>query len=180
MISPTKQKILLLLLAGVAFGFAYTPGRQRKILQELGREWQKIDEKKIKDETRQLYQSKLIQRKKNPDGSETFILTGKGRLRALTFHFDNMKIKKEHWDGRWRLVIFDIPEKIRTGRNALRRKLRALGFYELQKSALIFPYTCEKELEFIIEFFGMRRFVRVCVVQSIDNEPHLKHVFGLT
>ncbi|MDO8474009.1 MAG: hypothetical protein Q7S62_00420 [bacterium] len=179
MISPTKQKILLLLLAGVAFGFAYTLGRQRKILKELGREWQKIDEKKIKDEIRQLYQSRMIQRKENSDGSETLLLTKKGKLKALTFHFEHLKIKKENWDGKWRLVIFDIPEKIRAGRNALRRKLRDLGFYELQKSALIFPYACEKELKFIIEFFGMRRFVRVCIVQSIDNEPHLKRVFGL-
>lgn len=177
--SSTKQKILLLLMAGVAFGLSYSPQGQKKVLKEFGREWKNIDEKKLKDEIRQLYQSKLISKKQNSDGSLTFVLTEKGKLKTLTFHFDNMKIKKENWDKKWRMVVFDIPEKLRSGRDALRKKLKDLGFYELQKSVFIFPYECREEIEFVTEFFGMRRFVRFCVVESIDNEPHLRKIFHL-
>ncbi len=177
--SPTKQKILLLLLSGLAFGYSYTPQRQWRILKQTSREWKKINEKKLRDEIRQLYQSKLISKKENQDGSLSLLLTDKGKLRALTYHFENMKINKNNWDGKWRIVVFDIPEKIKKGRDALRKKLKELGFYELQKSVFIFPFQCQNEIEFIIEFFNLRKYVRVGILENIDNELHLKKIFEL-
>ena len=178
-ISPIKQKIILFLLAGVALGLTRNPLRQWKIVGSIPKELKKIDEKALREEIRQLYNSQLVSEKENSDGSFTFELTKKGKLKALTFHFEKMKIERKNWDGKWRLVIFDVPEKIRKGRDALREKLLKLGFYELQKSALVFPYECENELEFIIEFFGLRPFVRVAILETIDNELHLKQHFKL-
>ena len=90
-----------------------------------------------------------------------------------------MRIEEKEWDGKWRLVIFDIPEEIRKGRDALREKLRKLGFYELQKSVFVFPHECKDEVDFVIEFFGLREYVRYGVLESIDNNFHLKKVFNL-
>ena len=177
--SALKEKVLLLLLAGVAFGFSYTPHGQWKILKELDWRWRKINEKELRKEIASLYQSKCIERKENPDGSYTLVLTKKGKLKALTFHFQEMKIKHQDWDGHWRLVIFDIPEKFRRGRDALREKLKDLGFYELQKSALVFPFRCEDEINFLIEFFELRKYVRLGLLRSLDNELHLKKIFKL-
>jgi DNA-binding transcriptional regulator PaaX len=177
--SVVKEKILLLLLAGLAFGFTYLPHKQWQIIKEVAREWKKIDEKALKEEIKKLYRSKLVERRKNPDGSFTFILTEKGKLKALTYHFQKIKIKRENWDGKWRIVIFDIPERIKRARDALRDKLKELGFYELQKSVFIFPFKCEDEIEFVIEFFNLRKYVRIGILESIDNELHLKKFFGL-
>jgi len=177
--SSIKKKILLLLSAGAAFGYSYTPQRQLRILKTLSREWKKLDEKKLKQAIRELYRSKAIEIKENPDKSYTLILTNKGKVRALTYHFQNMKIKKEKWDGKWRIVIFDIPERLRRGRDALREKLKNLGFYELQKSVFIFPYKCEDEIDFIIEFFNLRKYVRVGLLETVDNKLHLKKIFKL-
>jgi len=177
--SSIKKKILLLLSAGLAFGYSYTPQRQFKILKTISREWKKLDERKIREAIRELYRSKAIEIKENPDKSHTLILTNKGKVKALTYHFQDMKIKKEKWDGKWRIVIFDIPEKLRKGRDALREKLKNLGFYELQKSVFIFPYECENEIEFIIEFFNLRKYVRVGLLETVDNELHLKKNFKL-
>ena len=58
--SATGQKILLLLLAGVALGLAYSPQRQARIVKELQREWKKIDRKELENTIRQLYKSKII------------------------------------------------------------------------------------------------------------------------
>src|SRR3990167_2211250 len=66
----------------------------------------------------------------------------------------------EKWDKKWRVVIFDIPEKSRMARDALRRKLKELEFRELQKSVFVHPYECKKEIDFIIEFFNLRHYVR--------------------
>lgn len=177
--SPIKEKILLLLYFGLAFGFTYLPNKQWRLIKEAAREWKKIDERVLQEEIKKLYRSKLVEKRKNPDGSFTFILTEKGKLKALTYHFQKMKIKREDWDGKWRIVIFDIPEKMRRGRDALRDKLKELGFYELQKSVFIFPYECKDEIEFVIEFFNLRRYVRFGVLENIDNEIHLKKIFKL-
>lgn len=174
-----KQKILLLLLGGLALGFTYHPGRQWKIIKSVKREWQKIDEKKLWREIRKLYRSSLVEKRENPDGSFTFVLSQKGKAKTLNFQFEKMRLEKKNWDGKWRLVIFDIPEKIKPARDALREKLKKLGFYELQKSVFVFPYKCEDEIDFVIEFFEMRRHVRTVLAEKIDNELHLKKIFKL-
>ncbi|MEA3293338.1 MAG: hypothetical protein U9P88_02675 [Patescibacteria group bacterium] len=177
--SSIKQKILLLLLGGLAFGYSFTPGRQWKILNEISRGWKDINEQELIKEIRNLYRSKVVKKKENSDGSYTIVLTGKGKLKALTYHFEKMRIENKEWDGKWRLVSFDIPENIRDGRRALREKIKKLGFYELQKSVLVFPYKCRNEIEFIVEFFDLRKYVRFGVLESIDNEIHLKKIFDL-
>ena len=77
------------------------------------------------------------------------------------------------------MVIFDVPEYKRSGRDDLREKLKELGFYELQKSVWICPYNCKNQIDFIIELFGLREYVRFAVVDSIDNELYLKKIFNL-
>jgi len=177
--SATREKILLLLLSGIGLGFTYLPWQQFKVLKKAAREWKKIDERKLKEEIQKLYRSKLVSMKENSDKSYTLILTEKGKLKALTYHFHGMRIKKRNWDGKWRLVVFDIPERNRKGRDALRNKLKELGFYELQKSVFIFPYECQNEIEFITEFFNLRQYIRYGVLEFIDNELHLKKIFKL-
>lgn len=176
--SPTKQKILLLLLAGLAFGYSYTPQRQLRILRGISQEWKKIDEKKLQQEIRMLYQNKWVEKKENPDGSYTILLTDKGKLRVLTYHFQEMKLERKNWDGKWRVVLFDIPEKLKQGREILRDKLKQLGFHKLQESIFIFPYECQNEIEFIIEFFNLRKYVRIGILEKIDNELYLKKIFN--
>jgi DNA-binding transcriptional regulator PaaX len=177
--SPIKEKILLLLVSGIALGYSCTPQKQLRVLKGAKKWWQNINERVLREKIRELYRSKLVETKENPDGSLTLVLTDKGKMKALTYHFQEMKPKTEKWDGKWRIVIFDIPEKKRRARDALREKLKELGFYELQKSVFVFPYECMNEIEFIVEFFQLRKYVRYGVLDSIDNELHLKKIFEL-
>ena len=175
----TKEKILLLLLGGLALGFSRSPSQSRKVLRMMGKGWRDIDKYKLKKEVRNLYRSKLIKETKNSDGTFTLVLSDKGKLRALTYHFSEMKIQGKEWDKKWRMVFFDVPEKYRWGRDSLRNKLKDLGFYEIQKSVFAFPYECEDEIDFIIEFYGMRKYVRFGVLDYIDNDIYLKKHFAL-
>ncbi len=176
---PLSEKILLLLLAGVTLSICYTPRQYWKTIKIAGKEWKRINQRETKEEIRKIYRSKLVKKKENKDGSITFILTDKGKLKALTYKFEEMRIDKKDWDGKWRLVFFDVPEKIRRGRDALRDKIKELGFREIQKSVFIFPYDCKNEIDFIIEFFGMRKHVRFAILEEVDNEKHLKELFGI-
>ena len=58
-------------------------------------------------------------------------------------------------------------------------KLKDLGFSELQKSVLVLPYECEDEINFIVEVFLIRPFVRFMRVKSFTNDEQLKIKFGL-
>ena len=176
---PLSQKILLILFTGATLSLCYTPRQYWRTIKIAGKEWKNINKKELQYEIRKLYQSKFVKKENNKDGSITMILTDKGKFKALTYHFENMAIDKKNWDGKWRLLVFDIPEKIRWGRNALRKKIKELGLYELQKSVFVFPYDCKNEIDFIVEFFGIRRYVRFGILETIDNEGHLKKIFNL-
>ncbi|MDD2764363.1 MAG: PaaX family transcriptional regulator C-terminal domain-containing protein [Opitutaceae bacterium] len=69
-------------------------------------------------------------------------LTAAGRRAALGGR-DPEACWRRPWDGRWRLVLFDVPETQRALRQRLRQKLRALGFGYLQNSAWISPDPVE-------------------------------------
>lgn len=179
-LSPISQKMILLLFAGVALGFSYNSRNQWRILKSVGREWKKISNEELRNEIRKLYQSKAISKKENKDGSVSILLTDKGKIKALKYHFEKIKIDRKNWDGKWRIIIFDIPEKIKKSRDALRWKIRQLGFYELQKSVFVLPYKCENEINFVIEYYGLRKYVRFGTLDSIDNAIHLKKIFNIS
>ena len=177
--NATKEKILLLLLGGLAFGYSYTPGKQRLVLRTVFREWKKLNQKELRAGISDLYRFKFIDKSNNKDGSGAFILTKKGRLRALNYKLYNIKNKKQKWDGKWRMVAFDIPEKYKRGRDALRDKLKKIGFCELQKSVLITPYDCEKEIGLLVKFFELDKYVRFGILESVDNGEYFKKIFKL-
>ncbi|MEK7562597.1 MAG: hypothetical protein AAB509_02880 [Patescibacteria group bacterium] len=177
---PLSEKVLLLLFTGLTLSICYTQRQYWKTIKSASREWEKINRKELQYEIKKLYRSRLIEKKENSDGSITMFLTDRGKLRALNFRFEEMKISEKNWDGKWRMVAFDVPEKFRGGRDALRGKIKKLGFYELQKSVFVFPYNCKDEIDFIIEFFNIRKYTRFALLETIDNEKHLKKIFNLT
>jgi len=178
--SETKEKIILLLASGVVLGLSRSPRNYFKVLKGAAKEWKEINRNKLVRIVREFYNDRLIDYKEDKDGSVKIILTKEGQKKALKFKLDEMEIKKPaKWDGEWRIVIFDIPERFKKAREALRMKLKDLGFRELQKSVLVLPYECEDEIDFIVEVFLIRPFVRFVRVKSFTNEEQLKIKFGL-
>ena len=142
--------------------------------------WKDIDKQAADRAIQALYESTLIDAKENADGTIMLILSEKGRNRALTYQYKNIKISKPtKWDKKWRLIIFDIPEHEREARDAFREHLDYMGFFCVQKSAWVYPYDCRDEIDFIIEYQGIRKHVRFIVADHFDNEEHLKKFFGL-
>lgn len=179
-LGPNQQKVLLLLLTGVGLSLARTPRQYFRVIKGTKHEWQKINYQVLNNTIKSLYKSKLIRERENPDGSLTMVLTDKGKQKAITFNIDNMEIKKpKTWDKKWRLVLFDIPEKYKPAREVLRETLKRLGFYEYQKSVLAYPHPCQDEINFIIEYFNIRPYVRTITAVELDNEIHLKKIFEL-
>lgn len=177
----TQQKVVALLLAGVAIGLTRSATVQLRVMRELREEWRTIDRSALTRTVRSLYQSKLVRRKKHKDGSVTLVLTDEGRTMALRYNSDRLHIKKpRRWDGKWRVVMYNVPEEMRGLRVELLAKLKELGFVELQHSVFVHPYECRNEIEFLIEAYDARPYVRRMLVDEIDTtKPLMKH-FGLT
>lgn len=70
--------------------------------------------------------------------------TGEKRLKTNLPH---LFFRKDQWDNKLRLAIFDIQEINRRKRNAFRHFIKKLGFILWQKSVWITPYDQLKSLK---------------------------------
>lgn len=142
-----------------------------------------VDKKRKREIQKKLYE---LKRKKfikiyNKDGEDVIEISENGEKKILKYKFDEIEIAYPHkWDKIWRIVIFDIPEQHKKARNALRFKLKNLNFYQLQKSVFVFPYHCKDEIEFIAEFFGIRKFITYIEANYIEEDKKLLQYFNLT
>ncbi len=179
-IGPIQEKILLLLLSGVALGFAGTPNQSWRILFGIPKEWKRINRANVRRSLRTLATEELLEEVRKKDGTVVLQLTEMGKKRASYLHMFGKSIKiqrPKHWDKYWRIVLFDIPEKKRQFRDILREHLKKIGFQELQHSVFIFPYPCEKEIGVLVDLYGAKEYVRVLTVKKVDNEEELKKKF---
>ena len=85
----------------------------------------------------------------------------------------------KRWDKRWRMVIFDIPEKYKGFRNQLRSTIHEIGFLRVQDSVWVFPYECEELLQLLKTDLRVGKFVLYAVVESIENDKVIRNHFKL-
>lgn len=118
---------------------------------------------------------------RNKGGQIYIQLTEKGRKKAGWMQIDSLKIKKPKiWDKKWRMVMFDIAQIKRESREALRGKLKQLGFFLFQKSVWVIPYNCDKEIKMLKDFFGLKDYeIRLIIVSDIGDDDELKKFFKL-
>lgn len=177
---PVQKKILLALVGGVALGLSGSPRQYFRTLRRLRNEWKKIDQRSFRRSFRILSQEKLIEERKMPDGSFKLALTKEGKRQAkiLSLIGSSIKFKKpRRWDGKWRIALFDIPEKDRIFRDILREHLRALEFFKLQHSVFVSPHPFEKSILELVALYEAESYVRVITALKIDNEAKIKKHF---
>jgi DNA-binding transcriptional regulator PaaX len=181
--SATAAKVILgLLLAGpvIAVGVAM-PG----LLREAGRyeKRKRYSKKQWENAYKNLKYRKLIEIIREDDAKFRVQLTNKGERRIKEFCFEAMEIKEpKKWDGKWRVLIFDIPSKPKIynqARNALRNKIKDLGFFQMQKSVWVYPYECEDEILFVAELFQVQKHIEILTVEKLLHEEKIKREFGL-
>ena len=179
-LGPIQQKTLLILLALIALGGPRTIVQQVRLFSELRKEWKKIDRRGMNRILRRLSEHKLVTEKRLPDGSVNFMLTAEGnrKARSLSLFGPSIRLKRpKTWDGKWRVVSFDIPEKSRSFRAILREHLHDAEFHQLQQSVFVSPYPYEKQFAELIRLYDAEPFVRIMTVSWLDNELDLKRKF---
>ncbi|OGF82517.1 CRISPR-associated endonuclease Cas2 [Candidatus Giovannonibacteria bacterium RIFCSPLOWO2_01_FULL_46_13] len=161
-------------------GLTRSPKQYFRIAKNVPKAWKEIDRAELYRTIREFRNKRLVDYMERENGEIEIILSEKGRKRALKYQLDETEIKTPRkWDKKWRIVIFDIPEKRKRAREAMRLKLRELGFKELQKSVFVHPFNCKDEIDFIVEVFGIRPHVKLILANSFTNEEELRLHFGL-
>jgi len=117
-----------------AFGFFPTSYKKRSYYSTISR----------------MLSNKLIE-KVIVDGQVILRISSDGKNK-LTRDFPFLTFQNQKWDGKWRIVTFDIPIKKSNVRDRLRHKLKDLGFGMLQQSIWISPHNFEDDIrEYLIE-----------------------------
>ena len=113
-------------------------------------------------------------------GTYTLELTRAGRDYAKRIHLRTIKISEPRkWDGMWRIVIFDIPEKKRWLRDKVRHLLDDLGLYRLQDSVWVHPYDFEEILEILKKDLKVGSEMRYVVAAAIEWDEPMREHFSL-
>lgn len=107
-------------------------------------------------------------------------LTENGKNALLRFNYENLKIQKSKiWDRNFRLIIFDIPEKKRNARDSLREKIKKMGLVKFNDSVWAYPFPCQKEIDFIANYWQVGKYVHFALVRDITNRELLEKHFDL-
>ena len=124
--------------------------------------------------------SKLVKRGLLFYDGKKYCLTNQGESILRRWQFSDFKLQKpKRWDGKWRVMIFDIPERLKRVRNQLTLLLRQAGFERLQDSVWVYPYDCEDVITLLKTDFGIGKHLLYLIVEELENDRHLRENFNL-
>lgn len=115
---------------------------------------------------------------KHERGALALTANGSRALRRIQVKiFDHQRLRR--WDGKWRVLIFDVPERKRALRDSIRATLRANGFTRVQNSVWVYPFDCEDWVNLWKAELNIGRTLLYLIVDSIEGDDALKRRFDL-
>lgn len=107
-------------------------------------------------------------------------ITQAGKRWLRRYQLERMVVERQkHWDGLWRVVVFDVPEKQRRTRNIVRGWLKRLGFARLQQSVWIIPWPCRQQFEALTSEFKLANQAILLETKTIAKQAALRRQFKI-
>lgn len=102
----------------------------------------------------------------NISGKEAISITKKGIDKALmaSFKADPQPKRK---DGKWIMIIFDIPQKHPKARLLLRSVLINLGYKLFQQSVWVTPHDVSEKTETLLQHYNLDKYVRIFLTKEL-------------
>lgn len=175
--TPSKTQVVLSILAEIGTGTikAFFPHPYYHTFCQHG------SKQSLYSATKRLREAGLIVKK-----ADIFYLTEKGEKEAfwanMNLEFHSYSAKKKippKWDGKWRIIFFDVPEKKKQHRNYLRSIIKGVGFKEFQKSIWVYPHKVPDFLIEILQEDNILPYTRFLTTNNIDYDDDLKSMFSL-
>ena len=101
------------------------------------------------------------------------------KIKRKILHSKVAKVKRRRWDGKWRVVVFDVWENTRSKRDILRYEIKNFGFIQLQKSVWIYPYECQEFISLLKTGLSFGKNIRYMIVEKLDHDEKLRKYFKL-
>lgn len=135
-------------------------------------------ESRLRESLQRLVKRGLV--RKTGMGSDTrYVLTKSGEKEAVIRSLIHNVQQKQKWDGKWRVIIFDVWERRRAARDRLRALLIETGFVRLQDSVWVFPYPCEELVAYMRIELKLGPGLLYILADGIESEHALRKQFGL-
>lgn len=165
---------VILAVAAVA-GLAAVAVMAPNVLQIMGKSKyfkKSTREQKQKKITKSFYYLKragFIEWKQEGKGL-MLMLTKKGREKLNVLNFQTLQVERQNrWDGRWWVVLADVPKESRRQEDLLRAKLKEMGFYPFQRSVWIYPHNPRTEVGIVSKFYQIKQFVTTMGVDKLEK-----------
>ena len=94
---------------------------------------------------------------------------GKRKAHSLTLENDTA-VLDPNWDGKWRIILLDLPEDRKAERDGLRYLLKKAGFILLKNSVWISPYPFEHLFMNIKKDLSLTTEIMIFVTDTLDPE----------
>jgi len=182
--APQRMPVEKIVLAtvgtvGIIAAVAIAPG-VGPALRLFGFGKRTYPEKNVNRAVRRLESKGLLKREER-GGKTVLRLTKRGEERLAHYRRGERRIPKpKRWDGKWRIVMFDIPERQRSVRDAVRNELVTFGFIKLQGSVWICPYECEDLIKLLKADYRIGKRLLYVVAERVEYDMPLKEQFELT
>ncbi|MCM3357193.1 phenylacetic acid degradation operon negative regulatory protein PaaX [Psychrobacillus sp. MER TA 171] len=95
-----------------------------------------------------------------------YYLTNRGKVRMEEAANRIFKLMPNEWDGKWRMLMYTIPEEKRQIRDELRKELLWSGFGSFSSGCWISPNNLEKEVKFLIDKYAIQEYVDFFVSEN--------------
>lgn len=173
-----RDSVLIALYGSTALTLAVLAPNTVQLLKHVDIDFAKKRkaEYRIKEAAERLRARGLL--KKTTSGG--YALTERGeRAAQLLAATDGLRKEKIAWDGKWRVVIFDVWERRKDVRERLRGLLLNVGFVRLQDSVWVYPYPCEELVVLMRSELKLGGGMQYMIVESIENDRWLRRHFGV-
>ena len=181
---PIQTIVLRTLYAAGTLGTALVAPKMLKLfpLIDSGKRGRKELYARIDQALYRLHKRGLITFSKSSSRRPHAQLTKEGKEEITKIVLGQYRIsEKVKWDGKWRMVIFDIREKRRRVRQRLRTLIRSAGMVRLQDSVWVYPYPCDEFVALLRAHLssGTGELLSF-TTDAIESDRHLREHFHLS
>ena len=106
------------------------------------------------------------------DNRSYYFLTEQGISRIEEAGNRIFKLNPIEWDGKWRVLMYTIPEEKRHIRDELRQELLWSGFGSFSNACWISPNNLEKEVKLLIEKYDISEYVDFFISEYIGPKDN--------
>ena len=177
-----KNLLLRSLAAAGVISIALMAPNMTRLLKELDRPAKSRTQlyRRIRQGINRLEQDGLVN-VSGEHGNRKVKITEKGVKVLEKIEFGEYVIQEPtFWDGKWRVLIFDVAERRRRIRNQLRRLLDGVGFARIQDSVWVYPYPCDDFVSLVrVHLKSGIGEMRVFVAEALESDKGLREHFHL-